>query len=169
MKSMKSVDLPKDLSGNPCGFIHKKCGSQMKKNLRYHLDVIIESNLCKYPNTTDHELCNTIWSLLCWQSRYNRGDEDGKLRSSNKSNKSIDLWNPWNLRIYPRIYKWIWGFNPKCKDFMMNWMNRTENKRGNRSDSDTDRSVFRFVFWEIQLSETQLHLRSQFNNGTEIV
>ena len=43
MKSMKSMDLPKDLPGNPWIY-PQKCGFQMKKkDLRYHLDVIIRN------------------------------------------------------------------------------------------------------------------------------
>ena len=55
-------------------------------------------------------------------------DEDENLGYSDKSNKSMDLWNPQNLSIYPRIYKKIHGFKPQtCEDFMMKQMKRTEN------------------------------------------
>ena len=47
--------------------------------------------------------------------RYRKEDEN--LRYSDKSNRSMDLWNPWNQGIYPRIYKEIWGFKPQTWGF----------------------------------------------------
>ena len=50
---MKSMDLPKDLPGNPWIY-PQKCGSQMRKDLRYHLDVIMESSKMPLQISTYH-------------------------------------------------------------------------------------------------------------------
>ena len=75
-----------------------------------------------------------------------------KIKYSDKSDKSMDLWNLWNLRIYPRIYKEIWGFNPKkLQDFMMNrWKEKLR-----RENTDQIRQ------------ESWICPRSQHESGTE--
>ena len=55
MKSKKSMDLPKDLPGNPWIY-PQKCGFQTdEKDLRYYLDVIIEIK-CLWEHNDCHSL-----------------------------------------------------------------------------------------------------------------
>ena len=77
----------------------------------------------------------------------------------------MDLMKSTHSEIYPRIYQKIWGLHPKQEDVMMRWMNRVEIKEIDPKQTDLW-SVFRSVFWEIQVSEKPICMKVE---QTEIV
>ena len=87
--------------------IRKKKLTKTQESYMVHLST--DSHFCK----SQHVRWKEIVQTSCWRPDIECADEDENLWYSDKSDKSMDFRNPWNLRIYPRIYMETQGCKPQ--------------------------------------------------------